>query len=79
MESCAEVQRVVVDLIQRHRPKRVILDLGRVTFLDSAGIRALLTCRRLAVRHGSELESGRAHDNVRQVLTITSLLDVFNL
>ena len=78
-DTCAEVQRVVVDILHRARPERVSLDMRQVTFMDAAGIRALLTCRRHALQLSSVVEISRAHDNVRQVLAMTSLLDMFNL
>ncbi|WP_433792640.1 STAS domain-containing protein [Actinoplanes sp. CA-252034] len=77
--SGPEVQRVIEDALERHRPQRICLDMQQVTFLDSSGIRTLLICRRHALRRRCKLEISRAHDNVRQVLSITALLKVFHL
>ena len=77
--NCAEVTRAVTQTIQAKAPEYISLDLDQVTFLDSAGIRTLLICRDNARQHGSELDIGRAHPHVLQVLTITGLLEEFNL
>jgi anti-anti-sigma factor len=77
--SGPEIQRAIDDVLDRHHPDRVCLDMQQVTFLDSAGIRALLICRQRTLRRQCELQISRAHENVRQVLAITSLLDVFHL
>jgi anti-anti-sigma factor len=76
-DNCAEVQRAVTDVLDRVQAAQVILDMGQVTFLGSAGIRALLSCRRAALHRGTGLKIGRAHQNVSQVLAITGLLDAF--
>ncbi|MFI5933722.1 STAS domain-containing protein [Actinoplanes sp. NPDC051494] len=39
------LQPTVIDLLRRHRPWHIDVDLAGVTFLDAAVIRALLTCR----------------------------------
>ncbi|MEU4564444.1 STAS domain-containing protein [Actinoplanes sp. NPDC023936] len=78
-DSCERLRRAVGDALHRDQPRLISLDLGAVTFLDSAGIRALLNCRRDAGDFGCELEIGRAHDHVYQVLAITGLVDVFAL
>jgi anti-anti-sigma factor len=52
----------------------VVVDLTGVTFLDSSGIRALLTVRRIADEHGAALTVTGAHGIVRRVLTLTGLL-----
>jgi anti-anti-sigma factor len=56
---------------------RVVVDLTSVTFLDSSGIRALLTARRIASEHGAALQVTGVHGIVRRVLTLTGLLSMF--
>jgi anti-anti-sigma factor len=52
---------------------RVVVDLAAVTFLDSAGINALLKGRRLAESRGQSFAVTGATGLVRQVLDITGV------
>ncbi|GAA4950133.1 STAS domain-containing protein [Actinoplanes utahensis] len=77
--NCVEVVRVVDEVLRCHGPRRVSLDMGEVRFIDSGGVRALVISQEEARRQGGDLEIGRAHLIVHQVLTITGLLEDFNL
>jgi anti-sigma B factor antagonist len=57
---------------------RVVVDLSGVTFLDSAGISALIAARH-RLPSGGELRVIGLRPNVRRVLEITGLLDFFNV
>ncbi len=50
----------------------VVLDLGDVRFLDSAGLGALLSIREQARRQGLDLRVGRMSEPVRRVLDATA-------
>ena len=53
----------------------VHIDLREVTFLDSAGVRALNTALRESAESGRALRvSGEMQSNVRQVLELTGML-----
>ena len=52
----------------------VAVDLGDVTFIDSSGVNALVTAHLAAP---TRLRLTRLHPNVRRVLEIADLLDVF--
>jgi anti-anti-sigma factor len=73
------LRTAVADVLRRHRPERIDMDLHGVTFLDSAGIRALLLCQSDAQRAGSRVTLSRARPGVHRVLEITGLLDHFGL
>jgi anti-anti-sigma factor len=51
----------------------VIVDLSAVTFIDSAGISALLRGRRAADEHGQDFRVTGAAGPVRQVLELTGV------
>jgi anti-anti-sigma factor len=78
-EETERLRAGFADLVQRHAPAPIHIDATGLTFLDSAGIRALLTCRRMAERAGSRMSMPRVHPSVLQVLQITGLLTVFDI
>jgi stage II sporulation protein AA (anti-sigma F factor antagonist) len=65
----------VAAAIDRWAPPHVTLDATGMTFLDSAGIRALLECRDLAEKVGAGLSVEGVSPIVHQVLRVTELLD----
>ena len=79
MDNSADLLHEVVRLLPRHGTDQVDLDLGEVTFLGSAGVLALVQCREIAEQRGSRFGISQAHRNVRQVLTICQLTDLFHL
>ncbi len=52
---------------------RLVVDLGEVSFVDSSGLAALISGLKAARLAGGDLRIARANDQVRSVLTITSL------
>ncbi|WP_345626804.1 STAS domain-containing protein [Rugosimonospora acidiphila] len=55
------------------RPRAVIVDLDRVTFLDSSGIGSLIAGRHLADAHALEYRVVNARDHVRWVLNVSGV------
>jgi anti-sigma B factor antagonist len=51
----------------------VVVDLGRLTFLDSSGVHALVTAHRAAVERGGWLSVANAGGMVAHVLEITGV------
>ena len=60
-------------------PRDLRVDAGELTFLDSAGIRALLVLRERATDSGARVVIDRVTANVYRVLEISGLLDVFGV
>jgi anti-sigma B factor antagonist len=52
---------------------RVVLDLGRLTFIDAAGLGALVACRRYACDQGATLHLSDVPEHARRLLVITGL------
>jgi anti-sigma B factor antagonist len=52
----------------------VVLDLSRLTFMDSTGIHVLLRTKELCAEHGSQFEIVLGGAQVTRVLQITGLL-----
>jgi anti-anti-sigma factor len=61
------------------RPGTVALDFGRVSFIDSVGLGALMRLKRLADQHGANLLVAGASDFVRRIITVTGLAGALNL
>ena len=79
-EVTAEVlNRAVAGVLSTAAPELIELDLAAVTFLDSAGIRCLLTCRAAAEDADSRLVLLNPLPQAARVLEITGLLDLFGL
>ncbi len=58
----------------------VVIDLSQVTFMDSAGVRALNTALRESAQHGRELRVGaQLQPAVVQVLELTGMLGLLPL
>jgi anti-anti-sigma factor len=55
------------------------IDAGELTFLDSAGIRALLGLRERAADAGARVVIDRLTHNVYRVIEIAGLLDIFQI
>jgi anti-sigma B factor antagonist len=53
--------------------KRLVLDLGRVTFMSSAGIRLLLKISKTSREQGGDLRLARTPPPIAQTLEITGL------
>jgi anti-sigma B factor antagonist len=59
--------------------KRVVVDLGGVTFMDSIGLGTLVRLYVSAKSAGCKLELTHVGKHIREVLGITHLLDVFTI
>ena len=77
--SAPDLQKAVADALRRHAPEGIAIDLHSVSFLDSAGIKALLLCHADAERRGCRLTLARPRPTVSSVLEMTALLDHFGL
>lgn len=77
--SCRQLQQTFTDAVRRHRPAAVVVDVRGVTFLDSAGIRTLVTCRDEAQQAGCDLALVEVPRMVYRVLSISGLLEHFGL
>jgi anti-sigma B factor antagonist len=61
-----------------HADSNVVVDLSAVTFLDSAGISALVHARNLIQTAGHTLRVTGEQDNVKAVLKVAGLHDIFH-
>jgi anti-anti-sigma factor len=57
--------------------KQVVVDLGEVTFMDSAGLGTLIGLRKLTAARDGHLRLARLRPNVKLVLDITRANKIF--
>lgn len=57
----------------------VLVDLGDVPYMSSAGLRLLLTAHKTMLAKGGELQIANVQPSVKEVLDITGFADIFNL
>lgn len=72
-------EQVVQGILRERDFRDIEVDLAGVTFIDSAGIRCLLTCREHAYGTGCRLRLSNLTPTVHRVLAITGLLGVFGV
>jgi len=70
---------IIINTLRVRRIREVVIDLRRVTFLDAAGIRALLIGFHAAVEQGCRFSVASATGIVRRVLEITDLVRLLNV
>ena len=59
-------------------PGRVVLDLRELEFIDSSGLRTLLTARRRAEQAGSQFSLVAGHRGLERTLEIAGVHNVFS-
>jgi anti-anti-sigma factor len=77
--SAPALHNAVDDVLCQHFPRRVEINLHGLSFLDSAGIRALLFCHARAQQRDCQLMLTDPHPMTYRILQITGLLDHFGL
>ncbi|MEW6126198.1 MAG: STAS domain-containing protein [Acidobacteriota bacterium] len=58
--------------------RRILLNLGDVSYIDSAGLGALISCYATTKREGGSLKLMNLTKRVQDLLTITKLITVFD-
>jgi len=66
----------LLEVLREQTPAVLDVDLGRVAFLDCAGVGALVAVRNAAVHAGIQLRVTHLQRIVRRVLDLVGLLDV---
>jgi anti-anti-sigma factor len=77
--SSSTLLDAVIELLSTPPLSSIEIDLADVTFLDSAGLRALVTCRTDAESLGCRLTLTNLQPMTANVLEITGLLDYFGV
>ena len=77
LSTSKALERELEGVLSEGSRTSVVLDLSRLSFLDSTGLRALWTARQHALSAGGTLVLGDASDPVLRVLNMTKLDKVF--
>jgi len=76
LETATQLADAALAATQQESP-HLVLDLGKVTFMDSSGLKVLITTQRRTELAGGSLSLVDVPRNVLRVLTVTGLLDAF--
>lgn len=71
-----ELLNALTDEVIRRRPPRLVVDLLHVTFLDSAGMNALVAAYRAAQRRGTILVVREPSEFVARQMRVTGTYDI---
>jgi anti-sigma B factor antagonist len=71
MASAEELDARLADAAREHPDGLLIIDLGGLQFMDSAGLRVLLTAARSACNDGSRLRLRGARPSVQRVFEVS--------
>lgn len=77
LEHCVAVRRLLLDAVGRG--KDLLVDLSRVTYLDSSGIASLIEALQTASKNGTALRLFAANTQVWRVFELARLDKVFTI
>ncbi len=76
-EGDVEVKKAVDELLSKDQ-KRVLLNLAKVPYIDSAGLGEIIRCFTAARKAGGNLKLVAPNQRLIDLLTITKLVNVFD-
>lgn len=76
LDTAGQLADVVRDAVAGPGFERLEIDLGAVSFLDSSGLRVLVTGRTNAHSHGGTFAAVNVPPNIRRTMDITGLAEV---
>ncbi len=77
--SCSPVLRATLRDEQTNRPRRLIVNLTRVGYMDSSGLATLVEAMRTAKRNGTAMILCGMNDKVRAIFEIARLHQFFTI
>ncbi|WP_027186099.1 STAS domain-containing protein [Desulfovibrio inopinatus] len=79
IEITPEIKQVISEVIENNDVSAVVLDLSRVSFMDSSGIGFLVSCNTRLQNAGKELFLYRPSSQVCKTLELVQLLNFFEV
>ena len=58
--------------------KQIVLNLGGVTYVDSAGLGEIVACHSSALKGGAEVKIANAANKIKDLLVMTRLVTIFD-
>jgi anti-sigma B factor antagonist len=77
-DATMTLRNTVRDVLQ-NGAKKIVINLGEVAYLDSAGVGELVSSFTTTVNKGGKLKLLKLTNKLRELLTITKLLTVFEI
>jgi anti-sigma B factor antagonist len=77
-EESSALRERVKELLGQNR-KKIVLNMGQVSYIDSAGLGALVAAHTSAKNQGATLKLVNLGTKFREVLQVTKLLTVFEV
>ncbi|MBP1622836.1 MAG: anti sigma b factor antagonist RsbV [Acidobacteria bacterium] len=77
-EGDVEIKQTVNSLLQKGS-KNVVMNLAKVSYLDSAGLGEIMRCFTALRRDGGDLKLVSLNQRIIDLLSITKLLNVFDI
>lgn len=71
-----EIRRKADNEITRYMPRKVIFDLGKVTFMDSAGIGMLIGRYKIVKTFGGNIEMINVKPSIRKIFEMSGVLKI---
>jgi anti-sigma B factor antagonist len=77
-EGTMSLRNAVLDVLQAEA-KKIIINLADTNYIDSAGVGELVSSYTTTINRGGKLKLLRLTNKLRELLTITKLLTVFEI
>lgn len=77
--SCSPTLRSALRSEQESRPRRLVVDLSNVGYMDSSGLATLVEAMRTAKRNGTRMILCGMNDKVRAIFEIARLHQFFTI
>jgi anti-sigma B factor antagonist len=75
-EGAGRLKEKVTSLVFEDR-KQIVLNLSKLSYLDSAGLGEMVACYTTASKHGGTVKLAHTTAKIQDLLSITKLLTVF--
>ena len=79
LHNSPELRTVLLDLMSRTNPKRLVLDLGQVPYMDSSAIAVLVESLQKLRKIGGRVVLANLQPRVKGLLEIARLVSIFTI
>jgi len=79
LDNSSKLRDRISELAKRHDLKKIVLDLGKLTYIDSSGIGTLVTSKTALRKNGTDLVLAQLTEKAQALVQITKLYTVFDV